>query len=108
MIPNIHFNTDDVNQDRHLVFGDGTKLPENGMVVYHDAGTKQNWAQNDDGTVSPVGPDGNLGAPIAPTGYRKIGDRYAPVDARGQQIGPRWAGCPTATTASTPTRRRGF
>ena len=94
--PNIHFNTDDVNQDRHLVFGDGTKLPENGMVVYHDAGTKQNWAQNDDGTVSPVGPDGNLGAPIAPTGYRKIGDRYAPVDARGQQIGPQLGGVPSS------------
>jgi Domain of unknown function (DUF4226) len=93
--PNIHFNTDDFNQERHLVFGDGTKLPENGMVVYHDSGTKQNWAQNDDGTVSPVGPDGNLGAPIAPTGYRPAdGGKYAPIDARGNQIAPLAGGMP--------------
>jgi hypothetical protein len=94
--PNIHYNTDSDWEDRHLVFGDGTNLPEDGMVVYHDSGTKQNWAQNGDGTASLVGADGKPGPPITPTGYRKIGDRYAPVDSHGQQIAPQLGGVPSS------------
>jgi hypothetical protein len=92
--PNIHYDTDNPWQERHLVFGDGTRLPADGTVVYHDAATKQNWAQNDDGTVSLVGPDGHLGPQVMPTGYRKIGDRYAPVSDRGEQIAPQLGGVP--------------
>jgi hypothetical protein len=94
--PNIHFDTDEPQLDRHLVFGDGTRLPEDGSVVYHDAGTKQNWAQNEDGTVSPIGADGRQGAPIAPAGFRKIGDQYAPVNGTGQQVAPQLAGVPSS------------
>ena len=79
--PNIHYSTDNIGDGRHLVFGDGTRLPRDGTIVYHDAATKQNWAQNDDGTVSLVDPDAQPGSPIMPAGYRKIGDRYAPVKA---------------------------
>lgn len=94
--PNIHYNTDNVSNERHLVFGDGARLPDNGAIVYHDAGSKQNWAQNDDGTVSLVGPDGKQGPPIPPAGYRKLGDHYAPVNANGQQIGPQLGGVPSS------------
>lgn len=94
--PNIHYSTDNVGDERHLVFGDGTRLPANGTVVYHDAGTKQNWAQNDDGTVSLVEPDEKQGPPIPPAGYRKLGDHYAPVNANGQQIGPQLGGVPSS------------
>jgi hypothetical protein len=92
--PGIHFDTDNPWQERHLVFGDGTRLPADGALVYHDAATKRTWAQNDDGTVSLVGPDGNPGAPRTPVGYRKVGDRYAPVDEHGDQIGPQLGGVP--------------
>lgn len=96
--PNIHYSTDNAGEARRLLFGDGTQLPDNGMVVYHDAGSKQNWAQNDDGTVSLVGPDGKQGPAISPDGYRKLGDHYAPVNAHGQQIGPQLGGVPSNTT----------
>jgi hypothetical protein len=94
--PNIHYSTDNVGDERHLVFGDGTRLPDNGVIVYHDSGSKQNWAQNDDGTVSLVDPDGKQGPPIPPAGYRKLGDHYAPVNATGQQIGPQLGGVPSS------------
>ena len=94
--PNIHYSTDNVGDERHLVFGDGTRLPNNGAIVYHDSGSKQNWAQNDDGTVSLVDPDGKQGPPIAPAGYRKLGDHYAPVNANGQQVGPQLGGVPSS------------
>ncbi len=45
--PNIHFDTDDQGQVRHLVFGDGSKLPADGTIVYLDAVRHQNWAQNE-------------------------------------------------------------
>jgi hypothetical protein len=56
--PNIHYSTDSTGEGRRLVFGDGTNLPADGTIVYHDAATKQNWAQNDDGTMSLLGADG--------------------------------------------------
>jgi hypothetical protein len=96
--PNIRYDTNDIWSDRHLVFGDGSKLPEDGTVVYHDAASKQNWAQNEDGTTSLVGPDGKLGAPIAPAGYRKIGDQYAPVNGTGQQVAPQLGGIPSSNS----------
>ena len=94
--PSIHYSTDNVGDERHLVFGDGTRLPDNGMIVYHDGASKQNWAQNDDGTVSLVDPDGRQGPSIPPAGYRKLGDHYAPVNATGQQIGPQLGGVPSS------------
>lgn len=98
--PNIHFDTDSPTdylgdpRPRHLVFGDGTKLPADGTVVYHDAASGRNWAQNDDGTTSLVGSDGVPGPSVAPAGYRKVDDNYAPVDAHGQQIAPQLGGLP--------------
>lgn len=94
--PGIHYDTDNPWQDRHLVFGDGTRLPSDGALVYHDAATKRTWAQNEDGSVSLVGSDGRPGAPLAPVGYRRVGDRYAPVDDRGDQIGPQLGGVPSS------------
>jgi hypothetical protein len=89
--PNIRYNTDDTDQDRYLVFGDGSRLPADGTVVYHDAATGQNYRQNSDGTVSPPGD----GAPIRPSAYRKDADgSYAPVDAQGHQIAPLQSGIP--------------
>jgi hypothetical protein len=93
--PNIHYSTDSTGEGRRLVFGDGTNLPADGTVVYHDAATKQNWAQNDDGTMSLLGADGQYARPVAPAGYRKVGDRYAPVDESGQQIAPQLGGVPS-------------
>jgi hypothetical protein len=94
--PDIHYDTAHAADARHLVFGDGTRLPDDGMVVYHDAATKHDWAQNEDGTVSPV-EDGRPGAPITPSGYRKIGaEHYAPVNDRGQQIAPQLGGVPSS------------
>ncbi|SBS76616.1 conserved hypothetical protein [uncultured Mycobacterium sp.] len=92
--PGIHFDTDDQGQVRHLVFGDGSKLPADGTVVYHDAARHQNWAQNDDGTSSLIGPDGKPGPALPPAGYHKFGDQYAPINATGQQIGPQQGGLP--------------
>ena len=95
----IHYSPGGPAEGRHLVFDDGTKLPEDRTIVYHDAAdpdSKNDWAQNDDGTVSLVGPDGRLGPPVAPAGYRKIGDHYAPVNDRGQQIAPQLGGVPSS------------
>lgn len=94
--PGIHFDTDDQAKARHLVFGDGSALPSDGSVVYHDAARHQNWAQNDDGTVSLIGPDGKPGPAFLPPGYRKFGDEYAPVSPTGQQVGPHQGGLPAS------------
>jgi hypothetical protein len=92
---NIHFDTNNVLQDRHLVFGDGTRLPADGTVVYHDSSTGQNFLQNTDGTVCPIGADGRAGAPITPVAYRRTADgSYAPLDGHGQQVAPLQAGIP--------------
>ncbi|KPN46606.1 DUF4226 domain-containing protein, partial [Mycobacterium intracellulare] len=96
--PNIHFDTDDHRHDRYLVFGDGSRLPEDGTIIYHDSKTGHNWVQNDDGTVSLVGANGKPGPPMAPSGFGKFGDNYAPVNERGEQIGPQLSGAPTGDT----------
>ncbi len=94
--PNIHYDTDSDGQDRHLVFGDGTKLPDDGKVIYHNSDTKQDWAQNDDGTTSLIGPDGKPGPALPPGGYRKLDDQYAPINDHGQQVGPLLGGVPNS------------
>jgi hypothetical protein len=96
--PKIHFDTGDPLQDRHLVFGDGTALPADGTVLYHDAGSRHDWIQNDDGTASLTGPDQHPGPPAAPVGYRKIDDGYAPINAAGEQIAPQLGGVPSNDT----------
>jgi hypothetical protein len=94
--PDIHYSTDSTGEDRQLVFGDGTRLPQDGAIVYHDSVSRQNWAQNDDGTMSLVGADGTPGPALGPAGYRRIGDQYAPVNDRGQQIAPQLGGVPSS------------
>jgi hypothetical protein len=92
--PNIHYNTDSIGEERQLVFGDGTPLPIDGTLVYHDSASRQSWAQNDDGTMSLVAADGQPGPALPPAGYRRVGDQYAPVNGAGQQVGPQLAGVP--------------
>jgi hypothetical protein len=93
--PNIRYNTDNIDQDRYLVFGDGARLPADGTVVYHDSSTGQNYLQKTDGTVCPIGNNGRAGAPITPVAYRRSADgSYAPVDGHGQQLAPLQAGIP--------------
>ena len=95
--PNMHFDTDDVYQDRHLVFGDGTRVPSGGELAYHDAATKQTYLLNEDGSVSPLNANGQAGQPIFPAGFRKTTDgQVAPVDAGGQQVAPLAAQPPPA------------
>ena len=87
--PNIRYNTDDVDQDRYLVFGDGTPLPKDGTVLYHNTAVKQNFVRNTDGSISRQDFNGKpIGAPMAPVGYSPAGGQYAPVDAHGNQIAP--------------------
>jgi hypothetical protein len=85
--PNITFNTGDPGQERYLVFGDGTRLPQDGTIDYHDAATKQNWVQHDDGSAALLDPNGHEGPSVQPVAIRKVGDHYAPVDEHGTQIG---------------------
>ncbi|EHB48851.1 hypothetical protein MycrhDRAFT_5692 [Mycolicibacterium rhodesiae JS60] len=88
--PNIRYNTDDTGAERYLQFGDGTRLPSDGTLVYHDSASKRNWINNGDGTFTKA--DQNFkptGQPFPPAGYRKTPDgAYAPIDARGNQVGP--------------------
>lgn len=82
--PNIGYNTDEKYQERFLVFGDGTRLPADGTIVYHDSRTGNDYVQRVDGTVSL-----NDGEPFAPAAYRRTGDgSYVPIDAGGVQVGP--------------------
>jgi Domain of unknown function (DUF4226) len=93
--PHIHYSTDNIDQDRYLMFGDGTRLPADGTVVYHDSSTGRDFRQNTDGTVCPIGNDGHAGAPITPAAYRRAADgSYAPVDTHGRQVAPLQAGIP--------------
>ncbi|RFZ63209.1 hypothetical protein DE4576_04850 [Mycobacterium marinum] len=92
--PNIHYNTDDTSSERYLVFGDGTRLPSDGTIVYHDAASGKNWIQNQDGSVAVANKDFEpTGPAFNPLGYRRSvdGKTYMPVDARGNQIGPQQA-----------------
>jgi hypothetical protein len=87
--PNMHFDTDSVGQQRRLVFGDGTPVPGDGSLAYRDAANNKTYRLNNDGTVSPLGTDGQAGQPISPSGYRPAGDGgYAPIDASGHQVAP--------------------
>ncbi len=96
--PGIRFNTDDTYQQRYLVFGDGTRVPVDRTLVYHDAAAKKNWIQNDDGTVTPADESFKpVAAPFLPAGYRRLDGKFAAVDARGDQV--------SAPVASPPTDR---
>jgi hypothetical protein len=87
--PNMHFDTADPQQDRHLVFGDGTRVPAGGQLAYHDSAGKQTYLLNDDGSVSPLGANGQGGQPIFPAGFRKTADgKVAPVGTGGHQLAP--------------------
>jgi len=92
--PNIHYNTGDPNQDRYLVFGDGTPLPADGSLAYRNNG--RTYLLNENGSVSPLDANGQAGQPIFPAGYRKVGDHYAPIDEHGQQVAPQLPGVPSS------------
>jgi len=95
--PNMGFNTDDPGQDRYLVFGDGTRVPSDGSLAYHDSASGTTYLLNTDGSVSPVAPNGHAGDPIQPAGLRRGADGgWAPVDTTGHQIAPL---LPTPTAA---------
>ena len=87
--PNMRYNTGDPNQDRHLVFGDGTPVPSDGSLAYRDAAHHTTYLLNDDGSVSALGANGQAGQPVFPAGYRATGDgTFAPVDPAGRQLAP--------------------
>ena len=95
--PNMRYNTDDIHQDRHLVFGDGTRVPADGSLAYRDAANNKTYLLNTDGSVSLLGPNGQAGQPILPSGFRRTDDgQYAPLDAAGHQIAPVVANPPPA------------
>src|SRR5215470_17927613 len=79
--PNMRFDTDNVSQQRHLIFGDGTPVPADGSLAYRDAAHHQTYLLNTDGTVSPLGANGTPGQPITPAGFRRTDSgNYAPLD----------------------------
>lgn len=87
--PNIHFNTGNKSAQRYLVFGDGTRLPADGAIVYRDAASGRSWIQNLDGTATLAGQFGQPeGPPITPADYLPVDGKFVPVDEQGQQIGP--------------------
>ena len=87
--PNMHFSTDSVEQQRLLVFGDGTAVPRDGSLAYRDAANDKTYLLNSDGTVSLLGPNGPVGQPVSPAGFRRVADgSYAPVDSTGHQVAP--------------------
>ncbi len=95
--PNIHFNTDNVGQDRRLVFSDGHPVPADGSLAYRDAEHQKTYLLNDDGTVSLLAVNGTPGQPISPAGFRRTDDgTYAPLDSTGHQIAPLTTQPPTA------------
>lgn len=95
--PRMGYNTDDPGQDRYLVFGDGTRVPADGSLAYHDSSSGTTYLLNTDGSVSPVGATGHAGDPIQPAGLRRGADgAWAPIDANGHQIAPL---LPAPTTA---------
>src|ERR1700730_90964 len=88
--PNIHYNTNtNIGEERWLVFGDGTRLPADGSLAYHDSYTKKTYLLNDDGSVVPLDANGQGGQAFLPAGFRKAGDgKYAPIDPTAQQVAP--------------------
>jgi hypothetical protein len=98
--PKIHYNTNDPTSERYLVFGDGTRVPSDGTIVYHDAASGKNWIQNHDGSVTLAGRDFKpTGMPFMPAGYRSgpDGNMYMPVDDHGNQIGPQQPSLPAGS-----------
>jgi Domain of unknown function (DUF4226) len=93
--PGMHFNTGDPNQDRHLVFGDGTAVPSDGSLAYRDTASKTTYLLNDDGSVTPLDANGHAGLPMVPAGFRQNADGgFAPVDPSGNQVAPLLGGPP--------------
>jgi hypothetical protein len=93
--PNMHYSTDDVGQQRRLVFGDDTPVPVDGSLAYRDAANHRTYLLNNDGTVSPLGANGTVGQPIPPAGFRRTADgAYAPVDSADHQVAPLTTGLP--------------
>ena len=87
--PNMHFSTDSVGQERRLVFGDGTAVPRDGSLAYRDAANDKTYLLNNDGTVSPLDPNGTVGQPVSPAGFRRTAQgNYAPIDSTGHQVAP--------------------
>lgn len=88
--PGIRYNTDDIGQPRYLQFGDGTPLPKDGTILYHNTEASQNFVRNTDGSLTRQDFNGNpIGTgTFSPAGYRKVGDQYAPVDPSGNQVSP--------------------
>src|SRR3984893_4139537 len=87
--PNMHFSTDSVGQERRLVFGDGTAVPRDGSLAYRDAANDKTYLLNNDGTVSPLDPNGTVGQPVSPAGFRRTAQgNYAPIDSMGHQVAP--------------------
>jgi hypothetical protein len=95
--PNMHYSTDDVGQQRRLVFGDDTPVPADGSLAYRDAANHRTYLLNNDGTVSPLGANGTVGQPIPPAGFRRTADgTFAPIDFAGHQVAPLTAGPPAS------------
>ncbi|MGV0743876.1 hypothetical protein [Mycolicibacterium sp. XJ870] len=97
--PNIGYNTNFPGFDRYLVFGDGTRVPDDGKIVYRDLSDPENvktWIQYDGGKkVALQGADGEpVGDPKEPAGYHQFNDKWFPVDEHGNQIGPQVAKVP--------------
>jgi Domain of unknown function (DUF4226) len=87
--PSMHFDTDSVGQERRLVFGDGTAVPRDGSLAYRDAANDKTYLLNNDGTVSPLDPNGTVGQPVSPAGFRRTAQgNYAPIDSTGHQVAP--------------------
>jgi hypothetical protein len=42
--PNMSFNTNDVGQERRLIFGDGSAVPADGSLAYRDARRHQTYS----------------------------------------------------------------
>jgi hypothetical protein len=106
--PNMHFNTDRVGQERQLVFGDGSPVPRDGSLAYHDAANDKTYLLNDDGTVSPLGANGPVGQPVSPAGFRRTADgMYAPIDSTGHQVAPLMPAPPATPSLPTDEQQSG-
>ena len=79
----MHFSTDGVEQQRQLVFGDGTAVPADGSLAYRDAANDKTYLLNNDGTVSLLGPNGQWGSRFRPRPFA------APPTARMRRSTPR-------------------
>jgi hypothetical protein len=106
--PNMHYSTDSVGQERQLVFGDGSPVPRDGSLAYRDAANGKTYLLNDDGTVSPLDPNGAVGQPVSPAGFRRTADgRYAPIDATGHQVAPLMPAPPATPALPTDEQQSG-